>query len=103
MAGIDETGAEIISLEHLVQARLRREYAGCQTPLPVVAITDGATAIRTSLLAIFGQPVTLSLDWYQLEKKVSELFSMIASTKLEKHTHLDHILSLCGKAKHLRF
>lgn len=99
VAGIDETGAEIISLEQLVQARLRREYAGCQPPLPVVAITDGATAIRTSLLAIFGQPVTLILDWYHLEKKVSELFSMIALTKPEKHTHLNHILPLLWEGK----
>jgi hypothetical protein len=56
-----------------------------------VAITDGAKAIQARLVAIFGVAITLILDWYHLRKKVTELMSMIASTKHEKGLHLEWI------------
>jgi hypothetical protein len=37
--------------------------------LPVVAITDGAKAIRYQLEIIFGHPAPVILDWYHLENK----------------------------------
>ena len=59
----------------------------------LVAITDGAKAIRHRLLTIFGVAVTIILDWYHLCKKLQELMSMIAINKLEKTKHLKLLLS----------
>jgi hypothetical protein len=41
-----------------------QEYGESQVALPMVAMTDGAKAIRARLLAIFGVAITLILDWY---------------------------------------
>jgi len=55
-----------------------QEYGASQVALPMVAMTEGAQAIRARLLAIFGVAITLILDWDHLEKKTKELMSMIA-------------------------
>lgn len=91
-AGIDEHGQEVVSLEDAVTTQLIREYGAHEKPLPIVAITDGAKAIRTSLLTIFGKPVTIILDWYHLSHKVTTLMSLIARTKAEKESHLAALL-----------
>lgn len=88
-----EAAGEEIGLAQLVQSSLIREYGGHDSPLPIVAITDGATNLRLLLLTIFGRLVTIILDWYHLTKKVRELMSMIARTKQEKEAHLQFILS----------
>jgi hypothetical protein len=87
-APIDATGAETVSLANVVQTRLIQQYANATTPLNVVAITDGAKAIRGRLLAIFGVAITVILDWYHLSKKLRELMSMVARNKSEKAVHL---------------
>jgi len=43
----------------------------------VVALTDGATAIRTHLHAVFGPKVVIVLDWHHLTKKLQVLLSQI--------------------------
>jgi hypothetical protein len=93
-AGIDTEGQEVVSLVDVIQAQLIQEYSRSRKPLPIVAITDGAKSIRATLLAVFGVTITIILDWYHLQKKVSELLSMIAINKRDKQKHLDLILPL---------
>jgi hypothetical protein len=80
-------------LAQQVQRQIIDEYGHQETPLKLVAITDGAATLRLLLLSIFGMVVTVILDWYHLEKKVSELMSMIARNKAEKEQHLQAILA----------
>ena len=68
-----------------------QEYGDELQPLNIVALTDGAKAIRGRLLTIFGMTVVIILDWFHLGKKVRELMSMIAPTKAEKVTYLKFI------------
>ena len=91
-AGISESGGEVLSAEEQVRWRLRTEYGECEEPLPIVAIADGAKAIRSSLESIFGRSVPMILDWYHLKKKVGEFMSMAAKNKVEKERHLREIL-----------
>lgn len=90
-AGINKEGQEIVSLEDTIRAALVQEYGDRRTKLRLVAVTDGATAIRNRLQAIFDQPVTVILDWYHLTKKVKELTAMFARNKKERQLHLDFI------------
>lgn len=98
-AGINESGAEVVSVGDRVKQSLRAEYGLRRAPLPVVAITDGAKAIRCQLETIFGHPVPIILDWYHLEKKVWELMSMVARTKAEKETHVSQLLKLLWRGQ----
>ena len=79
-------------LPQLVGQQLEQLYGQSPVPLPLVAITDGARTLRLFLLTLFGFMVTLILDWYHLEKKVSDLMSMIALNKTAKEQHLAVIL-----------
>jgi hypothetical protein len=90
-APIDGNGAETVRLASVVQSRLIQEYGKSTTPLNIVAISDGAKAIRSRLVEIFGVAVTVILDWYHLSKKLRELMSMIARNKVEKSTHLREV------------
>ena len=110
IAGIDEHGNELISLEEVVKASIKREYGEMESseakqeqrdkkPLNIVAITDGAKSIRISLLLIFGIVIKIILDWYHLEKKVYGLMSMIARNKEEKEQHQSYILSYLWKGR----
>jgi hypothetical protein len=98
-AGIDEDGKQTLALEDAVRAKIVEEYGSTHEVLPIVAITDGAKAIRSRLSAIFGMPITLILDWHHLEKKVSELMSMIACNKKEKEFHLEFIFPQLWRVK----
>lgn len=80
-------------LAQQVRRCLVAEYGQRQTPLNLVAITDGAATLRALLLAVCGVMIPLILDWYHLEKKVTELMSMIAWNKREKERHLQVILA----------
>lgn len=80
-------------LAQQVRRQFIREYGHREAPLNLVAITDGASTLRLLLLAVFGLVVTVILDWYHLEKKVTELMSMIAQNKKEKEQHLQMILA----------
>lgn len=88
---IDEKGQEIVSLEEMVKAKLIEEYRDKREVLNVVAITDGAKAIRNQLITIFGLTITIILDWYHLVKRIREFMSMIARNKEEKVLHLQFI------------
>lgn len=99
LVGIDERGRESVSVERRAQHFLQREYGERVTPLPVVALSDGAKAVRCQLETIFGKPVPVILDWYHLEKKVWELMSMAARNKAEKETHVAHLLKLLWRGK----
>jgi hypothetical protein len=99
MAGMNESGMEQISVEDRVKQCLREEYGQRAEPLPVVAITDGAKAIRCQLEIICGHPVPVMLDWYHLEKKVWELMSLAARTKAEKEEHVAALLKLLWRGR----
>ncbi|WP_299466571.1 hypothetical protein, partial [uncultured Microscilla sp.] len=60
-------GGELEDKIHLI---LSRSYNN--KPLPLVAITDGATAIRKRVKRLFGKNVPILLDWYHLEHKVRQ-------------------------------
>jgi hypothetical protein len=92
-APINAKGEDLLSLASVVKAKVIQEYGSKAPPLNVVAITDGARAIRHRLLTIFGVEVTVILDWYHLGKKFRELMSMIAANSLEKTKHLKFLLS----------
>lgn len=98
-AGINASGTEVVSVEERVQQCLRAEYGGRDAPLPVVAITDGAKAIRCQLATIFGQAIPVILDWYHLEKKLWELMSAAARTKAEKELHVSALLKLLWRGR----
>lgn len=93
-------GSEGESVEVNVMTSLKRAYGVSPQvsqpeqpkPLDLVVISDGAQAIRCRWLALCGA-VTIILDWYHLRRKVRELMSMIASSKAEKATHIQQILS----------
>ncbi len=88
---IDEKGQEIVSLQEVVRAKVIEEYGDKREPLYIVAITDGAKAIRHHLVIIFGVTITIILDWYHLVKRIREFMSMIARNKEEKVKHLQFI------------
>jgi len=98
-AGINEEGQEIVSLEDTIRATLCSEYGDKRSKLNIVAITDGAKAIRNRLLAIFGLAVTVILDWYHLGKKVRELTAMFARNKREREQHLELIFKRLWKGQ----
>ena len=83
---------ETYSCVSAVGAFLRQEWSGCA--LAVVAITDGATKIRSDLGQIFGERVRVILDWYHLAKRVRENLSMIACGKEQREEWEEHLLPL---------
>lgn len=90
--GIEGPGQAVLTLEAQVRRAVHREYGDPEERLNVVAISDGASTIRTSLQAIFGTTPVVILDWYHLGKKVRALMSMIAMTKADKERHLSAML-----------
>ncbi len=84
---IDAQGQPIISLEEMIKYKLKSYYQNSEKPLPIVAITDGASSIRKRLQSLSSQGITLILDWYHLCKKLREFLSMISRNKAEKTDH----------------
>ena len=84
---IDHQGKSVITLEEIVKYKLKSYYKDYDYPLPIVAITDGASNIRKRLIKLSSQGITLILDWYHLCKKLRELLSMISRNKAEKTEH----------------
>jgi hypothetical protein len=73
-----------ISLVATADAALRRTWGQRATPLPVVALSDGARKIRQDLTELLGCCVTVILDWYHLAKRVYEHLSMCAHSRTER-------------------
>jgi hypothetical protein len=84
---IDAQGQPVISLEEMIKYKLKSYYKNSDKPLPIVAITDGASSIRKRLQSPSHQGITLILDWYHLCKKLREFLSMISRNKAEKIDH----------------
>ena len=84
---IDAQGQPLISLEEMIKYKLKSYYQNSDKPLPIVAITDGASNIRKRLQALSSQGITLILDGYHLGKKLREFLSMISRNKAEKTEH----------------
>ncbi len=84
---IDNQGQPLIPLEELVKYQLKYYYQNYDRPLPIVAITDGASNIRKRLNKLTCQGITLILDWYHLCKKLREFLSMLSRNKAEKTEH----------------
>ncbi len=66
---IDNQGQPLIPLEEIIKCKLNYYYQKDNFPLPIVAITDGASNIRKQLHSLNEQGITLILDWYHLCKK----------------------------------
>ena len=81
---IDHQGKSVITLEEIVKYKLKSYYKDYDYPLPIVAITDGASSIRKRLIKLSSQGITLILDWYHLCKKLREFLSMISRNKADK-------------------
>jgi len=81
------------SLAEVVKANVIKAYGSRDSPLNIVAITDGARTIRLRLLSIFCSAVVIILDWYHLSKKIRDFMSMIARNKQEKSEHLSVLFS----------
>jgi hypothetical protein len=75
---------QTVVLTAVAQAHLRAEWGARKTPLPIVAITDGARSIRSDLTTLFGSGVTVMLDWYHLRQRVCQHLSMCAHSKPER-------------------
>ena len=84
---IDHQGKLVITLEEIVKYKLKSYYQNYDKPLPIVAITDGASNIRKRLNKLSCEGITLILDWYHLCKKLREFLSMITRNKAEKTEH----------------
>ncbi len=98
-AGIAGNGEEVITLPAVVQSKIIEQYGDRDQALPIVAISDGAKAIRARMIAIFGVAITIILDWYHLCKKVREFISMIAINKKEKQQYLEFIFDHLWRGK----
>jgi hypothetical protein len=98
-APINESGEALLSLSDVVRAKLLQLYGKQRQPLNIVALTDGAKAIRTRLQAIFGTAVVLILDWYHLCRKLRSFLSMIAFNKAERSMYLKFLLSQLWQGK----
>ncbi len=84
---INKSGKSVLSLEKMITSKLKAYYNNYNHPLPIVAITDGASNIRRRLNQLNPQGITIILDWYHLCKKIREFLSMIARNKSEKTDH----------------
>ena len=84
---IDNQGQPLISLGEIIKCKLKYYYQKYNFPLPIVAITDGASNIRKRLHQLNAQGITLILDWYHLCKKLREFLSMITRNQAEKTEH----------------
>lgn len=82
-----------LSLVEVADARVRQEWGQRETPLPLVALTDGARSIRQDLTALFGPKVTIILDWYHLEKRGYQHLSMSAHSKTEREVWEQTVLT----------
>ena len=85
------------TLVEAVHAFLRREWSGHS--MSVVALTDGATSIRTDLAALFGPGVRVLLDWYHLEQRVYQQLSMAAHGMQEREEWQRQVLSLLWRGR----
>ena len=86
--GLSSKGFSAYSTIDLVEHTLKVHYGKLTTPLQLVAITDGASSIRTDFSTKLSPDICIILDWYHLKKKVRELMSMIAVNKTEKTVHI---------------
>ena len=94
------TSDQLHSLPAIAGAHLRQQWQGRATPLPLVAITDGARKIRQDLAALFGDQMPfVILDWYHLAKRVYEHLSMVAHTRSERETLQQDLLGLLWHGK----
>jgi hypothetical protein len=99
--GINEAGEVIYPIERAIHDILQELYWN-KTPqraLPIVAITDGARTIRSSLQFVFGLRVCIILDWYHLQLKVKNLMSMIAPNKDLKTLYIKDLKALLWRGK----
>ena len=95
MGSTDET----VSLVCAAEACVRREWGARSTPLPLVALTDGARGIRKDLTALFGPEVSIILDWYHLQTRVYEHLAMMAHSKSEREGWERSVLGLVWKGQ----
>ena len=92
--GLSSKSFSAYSTIDLVEHTLKVHYGARTPPLHLVAITDGASNIRTDFTTKLSPNICIILDWYHLGKKVRELMSMIAVNKAEKIVHIQLVSKL---------
>ncbi|HNI44381.1 MAG TPA: hypothetical protein PKH93_06840 [Chitinophagales bacterium] len=94
LGGLDSQGEQLYSTMECVQYLLKKTYENNPKPLRLVAITDGASNIRTNLTEYIDTDICIILDWYHLEKKVYSLNSMFSvGNSKDKKKHAQSILA----------
>lgn len=87
-----------IDANNLCKARIKYHYRN-ETLLPIVVISDGASSIKYDAISVFGDNVTHILDWYHLDKKVSQCLSMIATNKNNKEQAYEQMTNYLWEGK----
>jgi len=69
-----------------IRAEIVGRWSGADSPLNIVALSDGASVIRQHLADAFGIMVTFILDWYHLTKKLQVLLSQVRHGNVQRKT-----------------
>ena len=88
---LDEKGEVALDMTNRLQLEWSAIYQG--QPVKLVLISDGARNIRKRFETVFGQPVSIILDWFHLKKRVNEILSMMGFKKEVKKDHIKQILN----------
>ena len=92
---IDAQGKVILSLGEVLKAKVVQEYGlgTSERPLNLVAIAAGAKSIRYRLESVFGEQVTMILDWYHLSRLLRKLRGSIARNPVENSEYVKFVLA----------
>ena len=77
-------GPETFTISQAIRAEIVRRWSGADSPLNIVALSDGASVIRQHLADAFGIMVTFILDWYHLTKKLQVLLSQVCHGNVQR-------------------
>lgn len=84
MESLQREGKRSFSVEEALRAAFVQAWGASAGPLAVVALSDGASAIRAHLHAVFGAAVTIVLDWFHLTKKLQQLLSGVCHGNVQR-------------------
>lgn len=84
MESLQREGDASFSVADALRAAFVTAWGNTEEKLAIVALSDGATAIRTHLLAVFGATLVVILDWYHLTEKLKVHLSQICHGNVER-------------------
>ena len=68
---IDKNGEELLPISDIVKSKVIQEYGNDPAPINVVAISDGASTIRTLFMKVFGDLIVIILGTIYAKKSVN--------------------------------